>query len=164
VASGATLRHGRFEERGDGPVGPGDPVTSLEPLGADGGGFDLELAVSSLAADSGDVGLMMRLLVEQLASALGSRLTVERSGGRFRRNNEIRAVQVALGEDVLRADIDGSSVRCTIGHSSGGIRIRSEQVDIATWLRRLLSALGAEAAQSEQTRRALENIVIGGST
>jgi hypothetical protein len=136
---------------------------SLEPLGTDGGGFDLELAVSSLAADSSDVGLMMRLLVEQLGPALGSRLVVERSGGRFRRPSEIRAVQVTLGDDVLRADIDGASVSCTVGHSSGGIRIRSERVDIATWLRRLLVALRTEAAQSEQTRRALENIVIGGS-
>ena len=136
---------------------------NLEPLGADGGGFDLELAVSSLAASSSDVGLMMRLLVEQLGPALGTRLAVERGGGLFRRGNEIRAVQVSLGEDVLRADIDGASVQCTIGHSSGGIRIRSERVDVATWLRRLLSALGAEAEQSEKTRQALENIVIGGS-
>jgi len=110
------------------------------------------------------VGLMMRLLVDQLGPALGSRLGVERSGGMFRRGTEIRAVEVALGDDVLRADIDGASVRCTIGHSSGGIRIRSERVDVSAWLRRLLGALRAEAAQSEQTRRALENLVIGGTT
>lgn len=136
---------------------------SLEPLGAAGGDFDLELAVSSLAADSSDVGLMMRLLVDQLGAALGTRLRVERSGGLFRRASELTAVEIALGDDLLRADIDGASVRCTIGHSSGGIRIRSERVDIAAWLRRLLGGLKAEAAQSEQTRRALENIVIGGT-
>jgi hypothetical protein len=73
-------------------------------------------------------------------------------------------VRVTLGNDSLEADVEGTSVRCTIGHSSGGIRIRSEQVDMATWLTRLLSTLQAEAATSEQTRVALENIVIGGQT
>ena len=136
---------------------------SLEPIGSDEGGFDLELAVSALASNATDVGMMMRLLVEQLGPALGGRMSVERSGGLFRRSAEIKSVRVALGDDVLSAEIDAAAVRCTIGHASGGIRIRSERVDIATWLRRLLGALGAEAAQSEQTRRALENIVLGGS-
>ncbi|MGH9046748.1 MAG: hypothetical protein ACRDVW_05475, partial [Acidimicrobiales bacterium] len=81
-----------------------------------------------------------------------------------RRTEEIKAMQVVLGDDVLRAEIDGGVVRCTVGHSSGGIRIRSEQVDMATWLTRLLSALKTEAAQSETTRAALENIMIGGSS
>jgi hypothetical protein len=124
----------------------------------------LEIAVSALSSNSTDVGLLMRLLVEQLGPALGSRMAVERSGGRFRRPSEIKALQVSLGDDLLRAEVDGAAVRATIGHSSGGIRIRSERVDVATWLRRLLSALSAEADQSEQTRKALENIVIGGSS
>ncbi len=55
-------------------------------------------------------------------------------------------------------------MHCNIGHSSGGIRIRSEEVDMQTWLTRLLSTLQSEAATSEQTRTALENIVIGGQT
>ncbi len=52
-------------------------------------------------------------------------------------------------------------MRCSIGHSSGGIRIRSEQVGMDAWLTRLLTTLQSEAANSEQTRLALENIVIG---
>jgi hypothetical protein len=133
---------------------------SVEPAGMAGGGFDLELAVSSLASNSTDVGIMMKLLVAELGETLGTRLAVERRG-RFRRSDELSSVQVTLGNDVLRADIDGASVRCTIGHSSGGIRIRSEQVDMATWLKQLLGALQKEAAQSETTRLALESIMIG---
>jgi hypothetical protein len=124
-------------------------------------GFDLDLAVASLASNSTDVRIMMKLLVNGLATTLGGRLIVERQGSRLRRSEEIRTVQVTLGDDVLRAEIDGASVRCTIGHSSGGIRIRSDQVDMGTWLKRLLGALQAEAAQSESTRLALENIMIG---
>jgi len=59
--------------------------------------------------------------------------------------------------------VDGTSLRCTIGHSSGGIRIRSEKVDVDVWLARLLAVLKAEAAHSQSVRKALEGIVIGGS-
>jgi len=137
---------------------------ALEVSGSADDGFNLELAVSALASNATDVRIMLKMLVSELASALSGRLQVERPGGLLRRSEEIRAVQVVLGDDVLRAEVDGGSVRCTIGHSSGGIRIRSEQVDMGTWLKRLLGALQAEAARSETTRMALENIMIGGTS
>jgi hypothetical protein len=134
---------------------------ALEVTGASDDGFDLDLAVSALASNSTDVRIMMKLLVNGLAATLGGRLVVERQGARLRKSEEIKDRPGRLGDDVLRAEIDGASVRCTIGHSSGGIRIRSDQVDMGTWLKRLLGALQAEAAQSESTRLALENIMIG---
>jgi hypothetical protein len=152
---------------------------SMEPMGSPGDdagavvgaspptedpAFDLSMAVSQLASNTTDARIMLKLLASQLADALGDRLEVERAGGRFRKSDEIKSVRVSLGNDTLEADIEGPSVRCTIGHSSGGIRIRSEQVDMHTWLTRLLSTLQAEAATSEQTRSALENIVIGGQS
>jgi len=152
---------------------------SMEPMGSPGDdagavvgaspptedpAFDLSMAVSQLASNTTDARIMLKLLASQLADALGDRLEVERAGGRFRKSDEIKSVRVSLGNDTLEADIEGPSVRCTNGHSSGGIRIRSEQVDMHTWLTRLLSTLQAEAATSEQTRSALENIVIGGQS
>ncbi len=134
---------------------------ALEVTGPSDDGFNLDLAVSALASNSTDVRIMLKLLVNGLASTLGGRLVVERRGGLLRKSEEIRSVQVTLGDDVLRAEIDGASVRCTVGHSSGGIRIRSDQVDMGTWLKRLLGALQAEAKQSESTRLALEKIMIG---
>ncbi len=135
--------------------------SSLEPADE---GFDLELAVSTLASNSGDVGLMLKLLARELSDALGPRLAVERAGGLLRRSEEVRALQVDIDSDVLRAELSGGSLRCTIGHSSGGIRIRSEQVDMATWLMRLLGALKSEAQRSEATRQALEHLMIGGTS
>lgn len=122
------------------------------------------MAVAQLASNSTDARIMLKLLVSQLADALGDRIVVERGGGRFRKSDEIKSVRVTLGNDTLEAVVEGPAVRCSIGHSSGGIRIRNEQCDMAAWLTRLLSTLQAEAATSEQTRVALENIVIGGST
>jgi hypothetical protein len=138
---------------------------TMEPAG-DGGGsaFDLSMAVSSLQSNSTDSRLMLKLLVAQLAEVLGDRIAVERAGGRFRKSEEIKSVQIILGDDTLRADVDGATVRCSIGHASGGIRIRSEQVGMDAWLTRLLTILQKEASHSEQTRLALENIVIGESS
>jgi hypothetical protein len=131
--------------------------------GADDAAFDLSMAVSQLASNSTDLRIMLKLLVAQLSEALGGRITVERAG-RFRKSDEIKSVRVALGDDTLEASVEGGTVRCSIGHSSGGIRIRSEQVGMDVWLTRLLTTLQSEAAHSDQTRQALENIVIGGQS
>ena len=134
---------------------------SMEP--ADDAALDMSMAVSQLASNGTDLRIMLKLLVGQLAGVLGDRMTVDRAG-RFRKSEDIRSVRIVLGDDALEAAVEGASVRCTIGHSSGGIRIRSEQVGMEVWLTRLLTTLQAEAAHSEQARVALENIVIGGST
>jgi hypothetical protein len=147
------------ESGGDGTM----PRMSMEPAGPGGDALDLSMAVSQLASNSTDLRIMLKLLVSQLADALGDRLAVERAG-RFRKSDEIKSVRITLGDDTLEATVEGTSVRCSIGHSSGGIRIRSEQVSMDVWLTRLLTALQSEAAHSEQTRLALENIVIGGTS
>lgn len=126
--------------------------------------FDLNLAVASLQANSSDVHILLRVLAGQLEPALGERLSVERSRtGLLRRSSEeISALRVRIGDDDLEAIVEGSRLRCTIGHMSGGIRIRTERVEASEWIRRLLLALNDEAAHSETTRAALERIVIGG--
>ncbi len=141
------------------------PEMTMEPAGNGGSdAFDLSMAVSSLKSNGTDSRIMLKLLVAQLSEVLGDRIRVERAGGRLRKSEEIKSVQIVLGDDTLRADVDGSTVRCTIGHASGGIRIRSQQVGMDAWLTRLLTILSSEAANSEQTRLALENIVIGESS
>ena len=125
--------------------------------------MDLELAAASLRADGTDVRILVKVLADQLADALGSRLELQRSGGRFRKSDEIRSIRISIDDDQFEAEVDGDTLRCTIGHSSGGIRIRSEKVSVDAWIARLLGVLKAEAAHSESVRRALETIVIGGN-
>jgi hypothetical protein len=125
--------------------------------------MDLELAAASLRADGSDVRILVKVLADQLADALGSRLEVRRSGGRFRKSDGIRSILISIDDDQFEAEVDGDTLRCTIGHSSGGIRIRTDKVDVDTWLARLLSVLKTEAAHSQSVRRALETIVIGGT-
>jgi hypothetical protein len=147
----------------------GSPNEDIEAAvtgsGAAGGdaALDLSMAVSQLASNSTDLRIMLKLLVSQLSDVLGDRMAVERAG-RFRKSEDIKSVRITLGNDTLEAVVEGASVRTSIGHSSGGIRIRSEQVGMDVWLTQLLTTLQSEAAHSEQARAALENIVIGGSS
>jgi hypothetical protein len=123
--------------------------------------FDLDLLASSLRADGSDVRVLLRVLVDRLAGALGDRLRVERSGGLLRRGNDVRRLTVDLGDDQLEAVVEGGSVRCTVGRSSGGIRIRTTKVTMDEWLRQLLGSLKTEAATSEASRTALEALMLG---
>jgi hypothetical protein len=125
-------------------------------------GFDLDLATAALRADSGDVRILLKVLSQQLSEALGDRLVVRRAGGRFRKSESIEALAIDLGSDQFSASLKGSSLTCSISHASGGIRIRSEQVEVDEWIGRLLRALREEAAHSQATRAALESIVIRG--
>jgi hypothetical protein len=125
--------------------------------------FDLDMAAASLRADNSDVHILLKVLVDQLKDTLGDRLRIERAGGRFRKSEAIQSVQLSMGSDHFEAVVDGTGLNCTIGHASGGIRIRSDRVELQTWMAKLLGALQTEAAHSQTARLALENIVIGGN-
>lgn len=124
--------------------------------------YDLSLAAATLRSNSSDVHILLKALCDELADSLGERLRIERAGGRLHKSDAIASVQIAIGGNQYDAAVDGAALRCTVGHISGGIRIRSESVDVDQWLVRLLEALKDEATHSESARQALENIVIGG--
>jgi hypothetical protein len=124
--------------------------------------YDLSLAAASLRSNSADVHVLLKALSSELSDTLGERLQLEHAGGRFRKSDVIASVRIAMGNDTFEAVIEGPVLRCSVGHASGGIRIRSETVDMDEWIVRLLGALQAEAAHSESARQALEHIVIGG--
>ncbi|MDH2904630.1 MAG: hypothetical protein PXZ08_11890 [Actinomycetota bacterium] len=124
--------------------------------------FDLNLAAATLRSNNTDVAILLKVLSTQLAPTLGDRLRVERAGGRFHKSDAIARVLIDMGSETFDAVLEGPVLRCSIAHSSGGIRIRSETVGVDEWIVRLLGALQGEAAHSESARQALEKIVIGG--
>jgi hypothetical protein len=129
---------------------------------ADDASYDLSLAAATLRSNSGDVHALLKALADELSDTLGERLHIQRAGGRFHKSDDITSVQIALDGNQFEANVEGPALRCSVGHVSGGIRIRNETVDIDQWIVKLLEALKAEATHSESARQALENIVIGG--
>jgi hypothetical protein len=124
---------------------------------------DLRMAAASLRSNSSDVHILLKALCDELSETLGERLHIERAGGRFHKSDAISSVTISIAGSQFEAVVDGAALQCHVGHVSGGIRIRSDTVDIDQWILRLLEALKDEAAHSDSARRALENIVIGGN-
>jgi hypothetical protein len=124
---------------------------------------DLRMAAASLRSNSSDVHILLKALCDELSDTLGERLHIERGGGRFHKSDAISSVTISIAGSQFEAVVDGAALQCHVGHVSGGIRIRSETVDIDQWILRLLEALKDEATHSDSARRALENIVIGGN-
>lgn len=127
------------------------------------GSYDLNMAAATLRANSADLRLLLRALSDTLADTLGDRLRVQRGGSRFKKSDVISSVQINMASNQFEAVMEGSDLHCTVGHFSGGIRIRNETVDVNAWIVKLLEALQAEALNSDSARRALENLVIGGN-
>jgi len=139
----------------------------MSGLGQASGGdqMDMQLAASALLADSKDVKMMLRVLATTLQESLADRVQVTRGGGGLlhKSPDEVKGVAVHLGQDDYDAHLDGHGVRCTIGRTSGGIRIRNEELPVEQWLSRLLGALQQEAVNNQSARTALENVIIGGA-
>lgn len=124
--------------------------------------LDIELATSAVLADNDDVRLLLRMLANQLSSSLGERVRIEREGNFFKKSDQVRSLRVTLGPTEYAAEYRRGAVEATIGHNSGGIRIRSEKVGMDQWVRSLLADLQQEAATNLDSKTALENIVLGG--
>jgi hypothetical protein len=129
------------------------------------GEMDMQLAVAALLADNKDVKMLLRVLGKTLKDAVGDRVEmVHASAGLLHHQTEdVKSITVHLEQDDFQVQLDGHSVHCTVARSSGGIRIRNEQMAIEQWLGRLLTALQQEAVHNQSARAALQNVIIGGT-
>lgn len=139
-------------------------MSEMEPA-SPGSPADMQLAAAALLANNADVKMLLRVLGKNLQEALGSRVEVTHpSGGLLhRQSDEVKSITVHLDNDDYEASLDGPSVRCSVGRSSGGIRIRSEQLPVEQWLNRLLSSLQEEAVNNQSAQAALQNVIVGGN-
>jgi hypothetical protein len=124
--------------------------------------MDLELATNALLADTRDVRMLVTMLARTLVSTLGERVEVEREGGLFRKSDEVRSLRLTIGAKEYSAQVVKGAVDTAIGHNSAGIRIRSERVGMRDWLNRLLQDLREEAVTNQDSKMAIESIVMGG--
>ena len=114
-----------------------------------GGQMDMQMAAAALLANNKDVKMMLRVLGKTLQEAFGDRVeVVHASGGLLHRpSEEVKSITVHLEQDDYQAVLDGPSVRCTVGRSSGGIRIRNEQLPVEQVVG---AAFGCAAKRSRQ--------------
>jgi hypothetical protein len=124
-------------------------------------GMDLELLSASLRADSSDINAFVEGLATKLDEALPQRTRVERGRKGFRGPKVVKAITVDLGGERLMLSVgDRGAVTTSCCRLSGGIVLKTEEIGTDEWLDRLGRALATEAGRSEQTRQALERLLL----
>jgi hypothetical protein len=124
-------------------------------------GMDLELLTASLRADSSDLRAFVEGLATKLEDALPGRTRVERAKNGFRGPKLVRGISVDAGTTRLELRVDNrDQIETRACRVSGGITLKSDPIDTEAWLAALGQALALEAQRSEQTRQALERLLL----
>jgi hypothetical protein len=83
-----------------------------------------------------------------------------RVGGFRSKRTEVERIDVELGDARFELVAAGDVLRCARNKVVRGITLKHEEVPIDRWIRDLLDELGSVAAIGEQTRIALEGLVL----
>ncbi|MGH2835318.1 MAG: hypothetical protein ACRDLT_09475 [Solirubrobacteraceae bacterium] len=121
---------------------------------------DLDLVAAALRADLSDIGAFVEGLATRLELALPGLVQVKRSKSGFRGPKLVDEISVQAGDERLQLQRDGGMIQTARARVSGGIVIKTEALDIDTWLSALTGAVAEQAQRSERTRSALQQLVL----
>jgi hypothetical protein len=123
--------------------------------------LDIDLLAASLRSDASDLNAFVESLATKLEEAVPDRVQVQRRRDGMFGSKRVRRITLDAGStrlELLRGERGGIETRCS--RTSGGIVLKNEQVDTDAWLRALGETLAGEAQRSEQTRMALQRLLI----
>lgn len=133
---------------------------SVELQGAGEDGF--ELLAASLRASGGDLRTFVEVLADKLEQALPGRVRVERRAVRlFAREKRVARIELALGDSRYSVVAEGGGLEARCAKAVRGVVLKSEAMPLPAWLESLGHELALEAESSEQSRRALEQLLEG---
>jgi hypothetical protein len=130
-------------------------------MAPDNGPLDLDMLAASLRADSSEIGTFIESLAAKLEQAVPGRVRIVRGRQGLLGAKLVKAIAVDL--DGVRLELareSTDSVRASRGLVSGGIVLKSEPVEINSWIEMLSEGLADEAQHNEQTRQALERLLL----
>jgi hypothetical protein len=122
--------------------------------------LDLDLLAASFRADLSDVGAFVEGLAVKLEDLLPTRVRVDRKRAGFRGPKLVQRIEFDASDRRLELRYDGRSIDTRCSKLSGGIVLKSDTIDIDTWLQTLGESLAAEAQRSATTRQALERLLM----
>jgi hypothetical protein len=123
--------------------------------------LELDLLAASLRADMGDIAAFVEGLAVKLEESLPGVVQVERVKQGFRGPKLVRKIALNAGTgERLELRREGDRVQTLTARTSGGIVLKTEAVDIDTWLASLTTVIAAEAGRNAKTREALERLLM----
>jgi hypothetical protein len=125
-------------------------------------GQALDLAAASGRVDRVDTQAMLDALAVRLEEALPRAVTVKRRrvGGFRSKRTEVERIAVELGDQRFELGQAGAGIVCLRSKVVRGITLKREEVPLSQWVSELVDEVVRSAAVSEQTRIALEGLVL----
>jgi hypothetical protein len=122
----------------------------------------LDLAAASGRVDRVDMQAMLDALAVRLVEAVPRAATVKRRrvGGLLSKRTEIERIAVDLGELRFELEHSGANIACARAKVVRGIALKRDELPIEQWIRELVGEVVRSAEISEQTRLALEGLVL----
>lgn len=130
-------------------------------MAAENAPLDIDLVAASLRADTSDVAAFVEGLASKLEAAVPGQVTVQRARRGLMGPKLVR--EISLNGGGIRLNLrrsEGDVIETTAARTSGGIVLKTEQVDTDAWLGALGEALAVEAGRSARTRQALERLLM----
>lgn len=126
------------------------------------GPLQVELLAAALRANTSDVGAFMEALAAKLKGALPDQTMIIRHDALFSRDHSVKEIVVAFGEQqyTLRHEKQGQPLVAAHATRVRGIVLKTEQRPVPQWMHEIAVNLAQEAAQSVQTRSALEQFLL----
>ena len=126
------------------------------------GGDGFELLAASLRASSADLSTFVRVLADKLESALPGRVRVERRRTRFLSSERaVARIECNLGERRYSLAVEGADLVPLRATAVRGIVLKSEPLSLDEWIDALAADLASEVQVSEQSRRAVQQLLEG---
>lgn len=123
------------------------------------GDLNIDLIAASLRADAGDLGAFVEALAVKLEEAVPGAVRVERRRDGLFGPKLVRRITLDAAGQRLELRAGEGAVQTTTARLSGGIVLKTEQLDTESWLQALGETLAAQAQHSESTRLALERLL-----
>ena len=121
--------------------------------------LDIDLVAASLRSDASDTGAFLEALATKLEAALPNGIDVQRRRDGLLGPKRVARIVVDAGDRRLALEADGPALRATAARLSGGITLKTEELDFDVWLRSLSQSLADAARRSQTARRALERLL-----
>jgi hypothetical protein len=121
---------------------------------------DLDLVAAALRADLSDISAFVEGLAMRLEQALPGLVQVKRSKSGFRGPRQVTEITVNAGDERLQLQRSGGQIQTVRARLSGGIVLKTEALDIDSWLSSLAAAVAGQAQRSERIRLALQQLVL----